>query len=65
MACTNGAVEVLSLKIKWKSECEEKVMEVKDRVDNIREDDDVTVTRGSDVECRFAKTLFSKIIDSD
>jgi hypothetical protein len=65
MACTNGAVEVLSLKIKWKSECEEKVMEVKDRVDNIREDDDVTVTRGSDVEFRFAKTLFSKIIDSD
>jgi hypothetical protein len=65
MACTNGAVEVLSLKIKWKSECEEKVMEVKDRVDNIREDDDVTVTRGSDVEFRFAKILFSKIIDSD
>ena len=40
-------------------------MEVKDRVDNIREDDDVTVTRGSFVECRFAKTLFSNTIDSD
>ena len=65
MACTNGAVEVLSLKIKWKSECEEKVMEVKDRVDNIREDDDVTVTRGSVVVCRFSKTLFSNTIDSD
>jgi hypothetical protein len=40
-------------------------MEVKDRVDNTWEDDDVTVTRGSFVECRFAKTLFSNTIDSD
>ena len=40
-------------------------MEVKDRVDNVREDDDVTVTRGSVVVFRFAKTLFSNTIDSD
>jgi hypothetical protein len=39
-------------------------MVVKDRPDNIREDDDVTVRRGSVVECRFSNTLFSKIIDS-
>ena len=57
---------MLSLKISWTSECDEKVMPVKDRPDTIRENDDVIINRGSSVvECRFAKILFSKIIDSD
>jgi hypothetical protein len=41
-------------------------MPVKDRPDTIREKDDVIINRGSStVECRFAKILFSIIIDSD
>jgi hypothetical protein len=55
---------MLSLRIKWKSACEEKMMAVKVSLDNVREDEDDIVTRGYDA-CKFSKKLFSKTIDSD
>jgi len=55
---------MLSLRIKWKSAWEEKLMAEKVRLDKVSEDDGDIVTRGYDA-CKFPKKLFSKTIDSD